>query len=141
MRDQMSAGPVLPMGPDFPAPTYVVRIEADTLRVAWAPGVTVSDHDAVSLVARVEDLSGGAGVPMLVELNAMVSLSRNALQILAADLPVTAMALVGASIVDYTLADFFIRVHEPAYPVRYFTTVVQAREWLREELAPVFVEQ
>lgn len=133
MRDQALPASIVsaePCGPVASCDAYTAGMDGGVLRVSWDDSVTVSEKDALSLTARVHDLCPGAGVPMLVELNAMVSLTRAALRMLATDLQVPAMALVGASVVDETLADFFIRVHEPPYPARYFTTVSAARAWL-----------
>jgi hypothetical protein len=133
MQDQLLAASIVSAEPCGPAPScdaYTAGLDGGVLRVSWDDSVTVSEKDALSLTARVYGLCPSAGVPMLVELNAMVSLSRAALHMFATDLQVPAMALVGASVVDETLADFFIRVHEPPYPTRYFTTVSAARTWL-----------
>lgn len=67
---------------------------------------------------------------MLVHLNAMKSLSRCAMQTFARDLDVAALAIMGPSAVDRTIAEFFIQVHTPDYPVRHFTEPREAQLWL-----------
>lgn len=133
MEDQPFAVSTLPVESCIAAPPcdgFTASMDGAVLRVSWDRSATVSEEDALSLIEHAKDVCPGAGVPMLVELNAMVSLSRAALQTFATDLQIPAMALVGTSAVDETLAVFFIRVHEPPYPTRYFTTVPAARDWL-----------
>ena len=64
--------------------------------------MTVTNEEAVSLTERVDVLCPDGCTPMLVELNAMVSLSRAALQTFATRVNVAAMALVGPTIIDQT---------------------------------------
>ncbi|RJT74874.1 hypothetical protein D6T63_18315 [Arthrobacter cheniae] len=69
---------------------------------------------------------------MLVEFNGMVTLTRAALLRFAKTLNIAAMAIVGPSAVDKALADFFVEVHHPPYPTRYFTATHEALRWLTE---------
>lgn len=111
---------------------FVAELRAEVLWVQWQPNVTVGDSDAAALIARSNVLCRNVCPPMLVELNGMVSLTRSALHGFATSLNIAAMAIVGPSAVDRTLADFFAEVHNPPYPTRYFAGRAEALAWLTE---------
>lgn len=121
-----------PSAPDTSAgvDVFAVQVEDGIVWIRWDEGVTVDDDTASRLVDHVSRIQSEAPLPMLVRLNAMKSLSRWAMQTFARDLDVAALAIIGPSAVDRTLAEFFIRVHAPAYPARHFTDPAQAHPWL-----------
>lgn len=121
------------MGSDEPGATaevFTAVMRDGILWIAWVRGTSVSDADAIALVRRAEEISGGVGPPMLVELNAMVTLSRNALVRFATELNAAALALVGASAVDRVISEYFTGVHYPPYPTQYFPQRDEALQWL-----------
>ena len=73
---------------------------------------------------------------MLVHLNGMASLSRDAFRTFARRLNVSALALVGPSGVDRLIAKFFVDVHGPGFPSRHFEEAKEARQWLAKPLGP-----
>ncbi|MHA7279579.1 DUF7793 family protein [Arthrobacter sp. MDT2-2] len=109
---------------------FVAELRTEVLWVQWRRNVSVSDSDAAALIERSNVLCREVCPPMLVELNGMVSLTRSALHGFATALNIAAMAIVGPSAVDRTLADFFARVHNPPYPTRYFECPAEALAWL-----------
>ena len=109
---------------------FAMDVHDGVLRIVWIRGTSVNDVDARALVERSRALSAGVRLPMLVELNGMVTLTRNALLQFAKELNLTAMALVGPSAVDKVIAAHFIEVHEPVYPTRYFPSRDEALTWL-----------
>ncbi|WP_336715255.1 STAS/SEC14 domain-containing protein [Arthrobacter sp. USHLN218] len=106
------------------------------IRVEWQPRLDVTTEDARNLLVRLEELSPNECRPMLVQLNGMASLSRDALRAFATRLNVSALALVGPSGVDRLIAKFFLDVHAPGYPSRYFEEEKEARQWLAKPFAP-----
>ncbi|PPB49413.1 hypothetical protein C4K88_06855 [Arthrobacter pityocampae] len=110
--------------------TFTATMCDGVLWVEWHAGTSVDDADAAALVARADAISENVCPPMLVELNGMVTLSRNALLRFARDLNIAAMAIVGPTAVDSTLAAFFAEVHDPPYPTRYFRHRAHALPWL-----------
>ncbi|MGV4403380.1 hypothetical protein ACPWSK_25905, partial [Pandoraea pneumonica] len=85
-------------------------------------------------------LSGDQPRLILVEMSGMRFASSGALAAFARRIPATRVALVGTSPVERTIVQFFRTVHAPSYPASYFTTDLQALEWLtdgRYEPAPV----
>lgn len=69
---------------------------------------------------------------MLVDLNGMVTLSRDAFALLAASLNVSALAALGNSAVERVLIEHFRAVHKPLYPVGYFESFREALDWLHQ---------
>lgn len=110
---------------------FVLRRDDGFVRVEWNRGVTVSERDARELVQRLEEVNPDLCEPMVAILNSMVSLDAAALAILANDLNVSALAIVGPTAVDRTIAQYFREVHQPAFPTRYFPAAAAAIDWLR----------
>lgn len=109
---------------------FTATMRDGVLWVEWHTGTSVGDADAAALVERADAISGTVCPPMLVELNGMVTLNRNALLRFARDLNIAAMAIVGPTAVDSALAVFFAEVHDPPYPTRYFRHRTHALPWL-----------
>lgn len=109
---------------------FTATMRDGVLWIEWLDGTSVADADAVSLIERADTISGDVCPPMLVELNGMVTLTRNALLRFAKNLNIAAMAIVGPSAVDKAIADFFTEVHDPPYPTRYFQHQDNALRWL-----------
>ncbi|MHA7219239.1 DUF7793 family protein [Arthrobacter sp. MDT1-48-3] len=107
------------------------------LSVGWAEGMSVSEADAVAFIEHAEAICRTTCPPMLVELNEMVTLSSRALNHFAKELNIGALALVGPSPVDKTIADHFTVVHNPPYPSRYFPHRNEALTWLTACSTPV----
>lgn len=106
----------------------ILNVDAEgTFHLRWAPGSSVSGADAHAVVAAIQGVTGGLLQPMIVEVvNVSMSLeSRVALQ---GTRFVSAVALVGATVVDRVMAAALLR--EQQCPHGYFTSVEDAREWL-----------
>lgn len=116
--------------PDIEGEAFAADLRDGVLWILWRSSMRVSDDDAAALVRRANALCGDRRPPMLVVLNGMVTLSRGALDSFANALKISAMALVGPSVVDRTLAGYFTEVHNPAYPTRYYENADEALEWL-----------
>lgn len=115
---------------------FVMVSDQSLIRVEWQPRLDVTAEDAENLLVRLEELSPNECRPMLVHLNGMASLSRGAFRTFAHRLNVSALALVGPSGVDRLIAKYFVDVHGPRYPSRYFEEATEARQWLAEPFAP-----
>lgn len=109
---------------------FVLTRENGYFRVEWNAAVTVSEQDALDLVQRLDELNPGRCDPMLVILNAMVSVDAPGQTVFADQLNVAALALVGPSAVDRMIATFFDGVHRPRYPTRHFRQPDEALDWL-----------
>lgn len=118
--------------PDNEEEAFVTELRNGVLWLQWRQNMSVSDTDAAALVQRADALCWNVCPPMLVVLNGMVTLSRNALSTFAHTLNISAMAVVGPSAVDRTLTDYFTEVHRPPYPTRYYGNTDDALAWLTD---------
>ncbi|MFJ6280418.1 MULTISPECIES: DUF7793 family protein [Arthrobacter] len=109
---------------------FALTRENGYVRVEWDEDISVTEQDALDLLDRLDQECPGVCKPMLANLNSMVTVHAPALAIFASRLNVAALAIVGPTAVDRTIATFFSEVHEPAYPTRYFTEPAAALEWL-----------
>jgi hypothetical protein len=67
---------------------------------------------------------------MLVDMAAVASVSREARSIWSIPCSASRIAMLGRSPVDRVLANFFLGVHIPPCPTRFFTSRNDAMEWL-----------
>lgn len=105
-----------------------LNVDAEGIfHLRWAPGSSVSGADADAVVAAVRGVTGGRLQPMLVEV-VDVCLGLEARATLLGTRFVTAVALVGATVVDRVMAAALLREQE--CPHGYFTSADDAREWL-----------
>lgn len=121
---------------DVPAARFTVTLEGGgTVCVRWTPAIVLRDSDGEQLVAGIRDLLPGRRVPLLMFLNGMVSLSQDALAFFARRAPLSAVALVGPSVLDQPLIELYVEVYKPSYPVCYFEIGAVARTWLATQPA------
>ncbi|MDQ0030339.1 DUF7793 family protein [Arthrobacter bambusae] len=105
-----------------------LKMDADgVFHLRWNPGSDVSSADADAVVAAVQGMTGASLQPMLVEV-VDVCMSPAARVTLLGVRFVSAVALVGATVVDRVVAGALLRNQE--CPHGYFTSVEDAREWL-----------
>jgi hypothetical protein len=67
---------------------------------------------------------------MLVDMAAVASVSREARGVWSIPCSASRIALLGKSPVDRVLANFFLGVHVPPCPTRFFTSRSEALDWL-----------
>ncbi|WP_104118942.1 hypothetical protein [Arthrobacter sp. B1805] len=108
----------------------VVPEQHGLVLVQWAPAIVLRDSDGASLTAEVQLHRPGHRVHLLMFLNGMTSLSQDALAYFAKRAPLSAVALVGPSILDQPLIELYVEVYHPPYPVEYFEREGPARDWL-----------
>ncbi|UKA62778.1 STAS/SEC14 domain-containing protein [Arthrobacter sp. FW306-04-A] len=116
----------------------ILNVDAEgTFHLRWAPGSPVSADDADAVVAAIRGVTGGRLQPMLVEV-VDVCMSPGARATLLGTRFVSAVALVGATVVDRVTAAALLREQE--CPHGYFTSVEDAREWLNRLPVPHALE-
>lgn len=109
----------------------VVRLEPPgVIRLAWASGVRIEEADAQAAMAAVNEIAGDDEYPMLVDMASTTSVSRKARAVFSIPCAASRIALLGASPVDRVLANFFLGVHIPPCPTRFFTSRTEAMNWL-----------
>ena len=100
------------------------------LHLRWLPGVDIQVEDARAAMAKVNELCQQEQYPMLVDMAAVNSVSREARGVWSIPCGASRIALLGTSPVDRVLANFFLGVHVPPCPTRFFTSRSEALDWL-----------
>lgn len=108
-----------------------------TFHLRWVPGSAVSAADAEAVVAAIQGTTATRLQPLLVEI-VDLCMSPGAREILTGMRFVSAVALVGATVVDRVMAAALLRDQD--CPHRYFTCVDAAREWLSHLPVPDALE-
>jgi len=104
--------------------------ESGLVHLRWLPGVHVQVDDARGAMAQVNEVCQQEQHPMLVDMAAVGSVSREARAIWSIPCSASRIALLGESSVDRVLANFFLGVHIPPCPTRFFTSRSEALDWL-----------
>lgn len=108
-----------------------VDLSADgLLHLVWPSGVHIQVEDAQAAMAKVNEVCQQEQHPMLVDMAAVASVSREARGIWSIPCGASRIALLGKSPVDRVLANFFLGVHVPPCPTRFFTSRNEAMAWL-----------
>lgn len=100
------------------------------LLLRWLPGVQIEVEDAQAAMAQVNQMCQQEQHAMLVDMAAVASVSREARAIWSIPCRASRIALLGKSPVDRVLANFFLGVHVPPCPTRFFTSRSEAMDWL-----------
>jgi hypothetical protein len=100
------------------------------LHLRWRPGVAIEVEDARAAMAKVNELCQQEQHPMLVDMATVASVSREARGVWSIPCGASRIALLGTSPVDRVLANFFLGVHVPPCPTRFFTSRRDALDWL-----------
>lgn len=112
-------------------PRFTVELEQGTLvRVCWAPGIVMVGSDGALLTAEIDRSLAGRRVHLLMLLNGMTALSQNALAYFADRAPLSAVGLVGPSVLDQPLIELYLEVYRPPFPLSYFDQEHAERVWL-----------
>jgi hypothetical protein len=119
-------------------PNATLNVDAKgTFHLRWTPGSAVSAADAEAVVAAVQGVTGASLQPMVVEV-VDVCMSPGARETLVRSRFVSAVALVGATVVDRVMGAALLR--EQDCPHAYFTSVDYARQWLSRLPVPEALE-
>lgn len=111
-----------------------VELGADgILHLIWEPKVRIEVHDAQAAMATVNDIAGDGSYPMLVDMATTESVSREARGVFSIPCAANRIALLGASPVDRIIANFFLGVHIPPCPTRFFTSRSESMKWLLQQ--------
>jgi hypothetical protein len=105
------------------------------IHLVWNRSVRIEADDAQSAMASVNVIADGGEYPMLVDMATTESVSRQARAVFSIPCAASRIALLGASPVDRVLANFFLSLHVPPCPTRFFTSRDDAMAWLLEDPA------
>lgn len=103
------------------------------LHLSWTPGSQVDLDDAMKSIEKMQALSAGRALPLLVEISdvTMNAAARGAYETAKA---VSAVAIVGSTVVDKVAAAALGR--HGFCPHAYFTSRAEALEWLDSLASP-----
>jgi hypothetical protein len=111
-----------------------VELRSDGLiHLIWEPKVRIEQEDAKAAMAAVNEIAGDMTYPMLVDMATTESVTRAARSVFSIPCAANRIALLGASPVDRILANFFLGVHIPPCPTRFFTSRTESLKWLQQE--------
>jgi hypothetical protein len=111
-----------------------VELRSDGLiHLIWEPRVRIEQEDAKAAMAAVNEIAGEITYPMLVDMATTESVTRAARSVFSIPCAANRIALLGASPVDRILANFFLGVHIPPCPTRFFTSRTESLKWLQQE--------
>ena len=105
------------------------------IHLVWNRSVRIEEVDAHAAMASVNVVADGSEYPMLVDMATTESVSRQARAVFSIPCAASRIALLGSSPVDRVLANFFLSLHVPPCPTRFFTSRDEAMAWLLEEPA------
>jgi hypothetical protein len=110
-----------------------VELRTDgVIHVIWQPQGTIEAADALAAMAAVNEVCRGSEHPMLVDMAMTESVNRDARSIFSTPCAASRIALLGSNPVDRLIANFFLGVHKPACPSRFFTSRNEAMRWLAQ---------
>ncbi|MET4097233.1 STAS/SEC14 domain-containing protein [Arthrobacter sp. UYCu712] len=113
-----------------------VELKADgIIHLVWNDRVNIDAVDAHAAMAAVNEAGKGSEYPMLVDMATTESVHRHARAVFSIPCAASRIALLGTSPVDRVLANFFLGVHIPPCPTRFFTSRNDAMVWLMQDLA------
>ncbi|PNI07061.1 STAS/SEC14 domain-containing protein [Arthrobacter sp. AFG7.2] len=101
------------------------------IHLIWEPKVRIELQDAEAAMAAVNRIAGGASYPMLVDMATTEDVTRAARSVFSIPCAANRIALLGASPVDRIIANFFLGVHIPPCPTRFFTSRTESMKWLQ----------
>ena len=118
--------------PADPAEPFDAWLDGDLLMVEWRVDAQVDGPMAEALVHTVGELSADSRFPLLSMTRGGVSFTEEAIEIIARQLDVTALALVGMA-EEPAITSYYQHLRTPRFAVGYFATAAEARRWLARE--------
>jgi hypothetical protein len=111
-----------------------VEMRSDgVIHLIWEPQVRIEQHDAQAAMAAVNEIAGEGTFPMLVDMATTENVTRAARSVFSIPCAAKRIALLGSSPVDRILANFFLGVHVPPCPTRFFTSRTECMDWLQQD--------
>lgn len=110
-----------------------LRLQAGGIvELRWPQGCTITEGAAQRAAAAVEVICAGQRRPMLVDMEATASVTREARSVFGRPGSASRIALLGSSPVDKVIANFILGVSSMPVPTRFFTVESKAVAWLRD---------
>lgn len=112
------------------SPFLVTRRPDGIILVDWTVPAKVTLDDAISIMDQVDRLSGGVPAALLVNVGATQGMERESRSHFQKAGNLKATALLVGSPVSRVIANLFIGLNRPAYPIQLFTSEAEAVQWL-----------
>jgi len=114
-----------------------VALQANgVVHLIWMPNARIEAVDARAAMAAVNEVCDGTEHPMLVDMATTETVTREARGVWSLPCAASRIALLGSSPVDRVVANFFLGIHIPPCPTRFFTSRSEAISWLLEDDVP-----
>ena len=107
-----------------------VELADGVIHLVWEPRIVLEAADAHAAMAKVNEVADGSEYPMLVDMENTEAVTRQARSVFSIPCAASRIALLGSSPVDRVIANFFLGVHIPPCPTRFFTSREEAMSWL-----------
>ncbi|MET3176721.1 UNVERIFIED_ORG: hypothetical protein ABIB52_004596 [Arthrobacter sp. UYCu721] len=104
--------------------------EDGIIHLLWDSKVKIEATDAHAAMATVNIIADGAEYPLLVDMTATASLSRQARSVFGIRCAASRIGLLGSSPVDRILANWSMGLQNLPCPTRFFNSRTEAINWL-----------
>jgi hypothetical protein len=101
------------------------------VRIDWQPGTELTVDDAREVGDALDVVTGGRALPVLSDGRPIRAVSRHA-RVVFREFQSSAVATLVDSPLSRTLANFFIALSRPEYPIKLFDDEAAALVWLRD---------
>ena len=113
-----------------------VELRGDgVVHLIWTPNAKIDAADARAAMAMVNEVCNSVDRPMLVDMASTETVSREARAVWSIPCSASKIALLGSSPVDRVIANFFLGIHVPPCPTKFFTSESEAMGWLLGDVA------
>lgn len=129
MDDEQTTEPLLIAGGKGTVVLGADRI----IYLSWNRQARIGVEDAQAAMAAVNTVAGDREYPMLVDMATTQEVTRQARSVFSIPCAANRIALLGSSPVDRVIANFFLSLHVPPCPTRFFTSRDESVDWLEKE--------
>lgn len=98
--------------------------------LVWNPGTVLEADDVHAAMAKVNEVAGGAELPMLIDITNTQAVTRQAKSVFSVKCAASRIALLGSSPVNRVIANFAMARRTLPCPTRFFTSRTDAMDWL-----------
>ena len=106
---------------------------AGYVKITLPAGHVVTGPVAAQAAEEFGELAERGAMPLLLDVTGVEAITRGARNVFATARSVSAVAVLGASQVDRVIANFLLGGDLPQCPTRYFSSSIEALEWLQAQ--------
>jgi hypothetical protein len=109
--------------------------EDGVIHLVWQTKVSLGAADVKAAMAKINEVSDGQPLPLLVEMTGIETVSHDARAAFATPCAASRIALLGSNAVDWMIANFR-GAHTYPCPTQFFTDRTEATNWLLQHPQP-----